>query len=53
MTAQRERALRKFKENNVSVLILGLKVGGHGLNLAHANRGIMVYVPQPISSLSF
>ncbi|EKD12226.1 hypothetical protein MBM_09547 [Drepanopeziza brunnea f. sp. 'multigermtubi' MB_m1] len=40
---QRSAALEKFKnDSNVNVMIIGLKIGGQGLNLQFANRGILV-----------
>ncbi|KAI9055950.1 hypothetical protein LZ554_000885 [Drepanopeziza brunnea f. sp. 'monogermtubi'] len=40
---QRSAALEKFKNDpKVNVMIIGLKIGGHGLNLQFANRGILV-----------
>jgi hypothetical protein len=42
---QREKAIQMFREqNNIQVMVAGLKCGGLGLNLNFANRVIISYV---------
>jgi len=43
-TESRDEALKLFEESpSVNIMIMGLKVGSLGLNIAFANRAILVY----------